>query len=55
MTMRYSHLAPDHLRAAVAVLDNVLPAQKSPEPAEVLAQELAQEPVAVGEAAPKSS
>lgn len=28
MTMRYSHLAPDHLRAAVAALDNVL----KPEP-----------------------
>ena len=27
MTMRYSHLAPDHLRAAVAVLDGVLSAQ----------------------------
>jgi integrase len=26
MTMRYSHLAPDHLRAAVAVLDGVLSA-----------------------------
>jgi len=25
MTMRYAHLAPDHLRAAVAVLDGVLP------------------------------
>jgi len=25
MTMRYSHLAPDHLRAAVAVLDHVFP------------------------------
>jgi integrase len=25
MTMRYSHLAPEHLRAAVAVLDGVLP------------------------------
>jgi hypothetical protein len=25
MTMRYAHLAPDELRAAVAVLDNVLP------------------------------
>jgi len=24
MTMRYCHLAPDHLRAAVAVLDDVL-------------------------------
>jgi len=27
MTMRYSHLAPDHLRAAVAALDGVLPPQ----------------------------
>jgi integrase len=27
MTLRYSHLAPDHLRAAIAVLDNVLPAR----------------------------
>lgn len=26
MTLRYSHLAPEHLRAAVAVLDDVLPA-----------------------------
>ena len=25
MTMRYAHLAPDHLRAAVAALDGVLP------------------------------
>ena len=31
MTMRYSHLAPDHLRAAVAVLDGVLPAQPASE------------------------
>jgi hypothetical protein len=53
-TMRYSHLAPDHLRAAVAVLDDVLPAPKSPEPAEVSAQESAQEAVAVGEVSPKS-
>jgi integrase len=30
MTMRYSHLAPDHLRAAVAALDGVL----RPEPAQ---------------------
>src|SRR5262249_7109900 len=28
MTMRYSPLAPDPLRAAVAVLDDVLPASK---------------------------
>jgi integrase len=27
ITMRYSHLAPDHLRAAVATLDGVLPAR----------------------------
>jgi len=45
MTMRYSHLAPDHLRAAVAVLDGVLSSQQS-EPAEVSAQESAQERVA---------
>jgi hypothetical protein len=25
MTMRYAHLAPDHLRAAVSSLDNILP------------------------------
>jgi hypothetical protein len=50
MRMRYSHLAPDHLRAAVAVLDDVLPAPKSPEPAEVSAQES----VAVGKVSPKS-
>ena len=34
MTMRYAHLAPDHLRAAAAVLDDVLPA-----PANGLAQD----------------
>ncbi len=45
-TMRYSHLAPDHLRAAVAVLDGVLPSTKS-EPAEVSAQESAQDRVAL--------
>src|SRR5207248_4693715 len=32
MTMRYSHLAPDHLRAAVAVLDGVLPASSAAQP-----------------------
>jgi len=37
-TMRYSHLAPDQLRAAVAVLDGVLSSSKS-EPAEVSAQD----------------
>jgi len=54
MTMRYSHLAPDHLRAAVAVLDGALP---SPEPAEsiqISAQESAQEPVSAGEVSRKS-
>jgi site-specific recombinase XerD len=45
MTMRYSHLAPDHLRAAVAVLDGVLSSPES-EPTKVSAQE----PVAVSEA-----
>lgn len=54
MTMRYSHLAPDHLRAAVAVLDDVLPAPKPPESAEVSTQESTQESVAVGEVSPKS-
>lgn len=46
MTMRYSHLAPDHLRAAVAVLDGVLSSPES-EPTEVSAQGSAQEVVAV--------
>jgi len=41
MTMRYSHLAPDHLRAAVAVLDGVLPAAQ---PASEITQEITQEP-----------
>jgi len=36
--LRYSHLAPDQLRAAVAVLDGVLSSSKS-EPAEVSAQD----------------
>jgi hypothetical protein len=27
MTMRYAHLAPDHLREAVAALDDVLPSR----------------------------
>jgi len=54
MTMRYSHLAPDHLRAAVAVLDDVLPAPKSRESAEVSTQESTQEAVAAGEVSPKS-
>ena len=46
MIMRYSHLAPDHLRAAVVVLDGVLSSSES-EPTKVSAQESAQEPVAV--------
>jgi integrase len=45
MTMRYSHLAPDHLRAAVAALDGMLPAPQS-EPGETSAQESAQEVLA---------
>jgi integrase len=47
MTMRYSHLAPDHLRAAVAVLDGVL-SSPEPESTKVSAQGSAQEAVAVG-------
>ena len=46
MTMRYSHLAPDHLRAAVAALDGVLSSPES-EPTKVSAQGSAQELVAV--------
>jgi integrase len=46
MTMRYSHLAPDHLRAAVAVLDGVLPSPQS-EPIEVSAQGSTQERLVV--------
>ena len=41
MTMRYSHLSPDHLRAAVAVLDGILPA--SPQPVARSAQGSTQE------------
>jgi integrase len=46
MTMRYSHLAPDHLRAAVAVLDGVL-SSPEPQPTKASAQRSAQEPAAV--------
>jgi integrase len=40
MTLRYSHLAPEHLRAAVASLDDALPSAQpqhigAPEPVEV--------------------
>ena len=44
-TMRYSHLAPDHLRAAVDVLDGVLSSPET-EPTKVSAQGSAQESVA---------
>jgi integrase len=54
MTMRYSHLAPDHLRAAVAVLDDVLPAPKSFQPAEVSTQGSTQEPAELAGVSPKS-
>jgi integrase len=47
MTMRYSHLAPEHLRAAVAVLDGVLPGGLA-ETAEISAQGSTQEPVRLG-------
>jgi integrase len=33
MTLRYAHLAPERLRAAVAALDDVLPAPTAPSPA----------------------
>jgi len=39
MTLRYGHLAPEHLRTAVARLDAALPA-----PTEIPAQGPAQEP-----------
>jgi hypothetical protein len=55
MTMRYSHLAPDHLRAAVAVLDDVLPAPQLSESTTISAQASAQELVPVGEVSQKSS
>jgi hypothetical protein len=55
MTMRSSHLAPDHLRAAVAVLDDVLPAPKFTESTKVSAQTPAQELVPAGEVFQKSS
>jgi len=42
MTMRYSHLAPDHLRAAVAVLDNVIPAETALASAQTSAHEVDQ-------------
>jgi integrase len=55
MTMRYSHLAPDHLRAAVAVLDDVLPPLQLAESTKVSAQGSAQELVQAGEVSPKFS
>jgi integrase len=42
MTMRYSYLAPDHLRAAGAALDGMLPAPQT-EPADTSAQDSTQE------------
>jgi integrase len=50
MTMRYSHLAPDHLRAAVAVLDDVFPSPLA-ESTKISAQEV----VPAGEVSQKSS
>ena len=55
MTMRYSHLAPDHLRAAVAVLDDVLPPLQLAESTKVSAQASAQELVPAGEVSQKFS
>jgi hypothetical protein len=55
MTMRYSHLAPDHLRAAVPALDGVLPAPRLSESITISAQGSAQELVPAGEVSQKSS
>jgi integrase len=55
MTMRYSHLAPDHLRAAVAALDDVLPALQLSESTTISAQASAQELVPAGEVSRKFS
>jgi integrase len=55
MTMRYSHLAPDHLRAAVAVLDDVLPPLQFAESTKVSAQASAQELVPASEVSQKFS
>ena len=55
MTIRYSHLAPDHLRAAVAVLDDVLPPLQLAESTKVSAQASAQALVPAGEVSRKFS
>jgi hypothetical protein len=55
MTMRYSHLAPAHLRAAVAVLDDVLPAHQFAGSATISAQGSAQELLPVDGVSQKSS
>jgi hypothetical protein len=55
MTMRYSHLAPDHLRAAVAVLDDMLPPLQLAESIKVSAQPSAQELAPAREVSQKSS
>src|SRR5262249_37421530 len=49
MTIRYSHLPPDILRAAGAVRDDALPASKPSDTAAISAQGSAQELVAVAE------
>lgn len=55
MTMRYSHLAPDHLRAAVAVLDDVLLSAQLAESTTTSAQASAQKLVPAGKVSQKSS
>jgi integrase len=50
MTMRYAHLAPEHLRTAVSRLEGLT----TTEPAKVSAQASAQEPVATEGATQKS-
>ena len=50
MTMRYAHLAPEHLRAAVSRLEGLT----TSDPTEVSAQASAQEPADVEEPLRKS-
>jgi hypothetical protein len=47
MTLRYGHLAPEHLRIAVARLDAALPAAAVALPAKKITQEITHEPVRV--------
>jgi len=50
MTMRYSHLSPDHLRAAIGVLDDVFPATP---PSTAQERHMSEEPAADAAGSPK--